>query len=574
MGRAIIKQDHGNGLYYVEVQVDQSLTTTALQRLNAKIIYVEGQQVILESELDDLEFDYNTIYYNNIIIIDVYVASNENLKDDIAVYTSELTILNSELAALKILYPRENDEDDWDPLVVSKQNEVDAKKKQIAAKEDQIKNNKTSIAKYQAEIDAAKLAVTQKENQITYTKAEILSLQKRYELMSRLGVVENFDTYAWCCDITEGLVGYVPIIEVGTEIKDERSYLNIFPGYPDGASVPGYTVASHGELMPFFSLPLADSLRNFIAMPAIQKWAPTFRYGILGAIDYGANTCTVNLNFTSSSIQSLSINKQDTLTNVPIQYMGCDAGAFEEGDEVVVKFINHNWDTPRVIGFKDHPKPCGWQEPWDGPLYNSLWSWVYFGEILTYNFDYTRYYEHEIGRITTSGGIGSFISDAIPVEEQTAIYLEVNNFWQYIPGSGNYIMEKVSKMTFDADWSGTCFDSGYGYEFYFAVRAFVEGDSEPYTFVLYIVRSFYNQYGCDGFDKSDTGWIQYGSSRGYHRHIPFNTEGGLLLPTAAPLVNVDAVEVGTSRYLGGAWSGSEKVNLNQSIFTCNRLALD
>lgn len=210
--------------------------------------------------------------------------------------------------------------------------------------------------------------------QVTFMRAERLSLQKRHDLISEWAVIENYEISAWCCDLTEGLVGTVATLEIGTE---HDIGINIFPAYEDGSGSPTYSIETHGELLPFLSLPLADSLRNFIAMPAIQKWAPTFRYGEILAIDYDNNDCTVGFPYTQSSIGALPINQTNNLSNVLISYMNCNAAAFEVGDDVTVQFINHDWSNPIVVGFKSHPKPCGWEEPWDGPSITSKHPWAY-----------------------------------------------------------------------------------------------------------------------------------------------------------------------------------------------------
>jgi len=46
------------------------------------------------------------------------------------------------------------------------------------------------------------------------------------------------------------------------------------------------------------------------------------------------------------------------LQDVPIEYMNCNAGAFSDGDEVVVEFTGQDWGSPKVIGFRHDPEPC------------------------------------------------------------------------------------------------------------------------------------------------------------------------------------------------------------------------
>jgi hypothetical protein len=49
---------------------------------------------------------------------------------------------------------------------------------------------------------------------------------------------------------------------------------------------------------------------------------------------------------------------QVVLTDVPIEYMNCNSESFADGDEVIVEFTEQDWDQPKIIGFKEAPKPC------------------------------------------------------------------------------------------------------------------------------------------------------------------------------------------------------------------------
>ena len=46
------------------------------------------------------------------------------------------------------------------------------------------------------------------------------------------------------------------------------------------------------------------------------------------------------------------------LTDVPIEYMTCNSMAFADGDEVIVKFEDQDWNQPKVIGFHYVPGTC------------------------------------------------------------------------------------------------------------------------------------------------------------------------------------------------------------------------
>ncbi|KKK87897.1 hypothetical protein LCGC14_2748630, partial [marine sediment metagenome] len=61
----------------------------------------------------------------------------------------------------------------------------------------------------------------------------------------------------------------------------------------------------------------------------------------------------------TSSQQNIDVNQGTALVDVPIEYMTCNAAAFAEDDVVLIEFTNQDYTTPKVIGFKDNPQPCG-----------------------------------------------------------------------------------------------------------------------------------------------------------------------------------------------------------------------
>jgi len=159
-------------------------------------------------------------------------------------------------------------------------------------------------------------------------------------------VPEDPTVEAWCADRTTDLdVG----ARVGTiEVPGERGDVNIAPGGGDGV----------GVLQPTQASTPAGVFYNWALLPGLQRYFPTYRYGEISAIDYDANTCTVTLEPATSSAQGLNINDRTTLSGVPIDYMDCNADAFEAGDAVLVAFIGQSWDDPVVIGFKEQPDKC------------------------------------------------------------------------------------------------------------------------------------------------------------------------------------------------------------------------
>lgn len=151
----------------------------------------------------------------------------------------------------------------------------------------------------------------------------------------------------WCADYSEGLTGEVATIEINAQPQVTL----IAPS----AEPP---VTGDGEMIDRRVQSGAQVYFNAALLPGWQKFQPTYRTGYLVSIDRANDTCEVNLDNAVSSEQSLGINQSDILSDVPIEYMNCNSGAFETGDDVVVKFTGQDWENPKVIGFKDNPRPC------------------------------------------------------------------------------------------------------------------------------------------------------------------------------------------------------------------------
>lgn len=181
-------------------------------------------------------------------------------------------------------------------------------------------------------------------------KAQLLGVVKR---ISYLGTAAPEDTpiSVWCADLTEDLSGDVGLVEV----PGQTQFFNIVPGYEGAAT---YDINTHGFLMPTVGLTSAQAYANLGLLPAWQKWRPTFRYAIITALDAGI--CSVDLEAATSTQQGLDVNQGTSLSGVRISYMDCDGAAFTEGDNVLVKFNGQDFTDPEVVGFKDNPKPCGY----------------------------------------------------------------------------------------------------------------------------------------------------------------------------------------------------------------------
>lgn len=153
---------------------------------------------------------------------------------------------------------------------------------------------------------------------------------------------------AWCADYTEDLNGEVATAEVPGEIGS----VIIKPGF-EGANQ--WSAATDGAMQPTLASTPAATFWNLAMLPGWQKWRPTFRTATITSLD--GDTCSISLDAATSSQQGLGVNAQSSYSAVPILYMDCNGGAFEEGDKALVAFAG-NVDGPTVVGFESEPRMC------------------------------------------------------------------------------------------------------------------------------------------------------------------------------------------------------------------------
>lgn len=153
---------------------------------------------------------------------------------------------------------------------------------------------------------------------------------------------------AWCADFTEDATGEVATIE----INGEGPEVLIKPGAP--APNPG-----DGDYLSRLAMDAAATFLNAARLPGWQIHLPTFRAGTVLSIDYENDRADIALEAAFSSEQGININEVATLSDVPIEYLSCNAAAFEVGDAVIVALESRSWDQPKVIGFRTNPRDCG-----------------------------------------------------------------------------------------------------------------------------------------------------------------------------------------------------------------------
>jgi hypothetical protein len=167
---------------------------------------------------------------------------------------------------------------------------------------------------------------------------------------------ESTEIQTACVDHTTDLSGTVGTIEpVGL-----GKIIRIRPGFEDNAA---YDSERDGILTPVAAQTAAQAVFNFAMLPGWQKWQPLYRTGTIKNINISDDTGDVELD-QATSPAGFNVNQTDELKSIPIEYMWCNAQAFQDGDQVVVEFQGQSWDQPRVIGFVEGPRRC--------PLYLDL----------------------------------------------------------------------------------------------------------------------------------------------------------------------------------------------------------
>jgi len=178
------------------------------------------------------------------------------------------------------------------------------------------------------------------KEQIALTDILIQSKNKSLESFSD-GVSADIRNI-WCADLSDELEGGLH----GTlEVNRDNKTILIQPG----------GLAQSTKLQPTIASGPMTTAYNLAVLAAVQRDRPAYRVAVLSNLDKEKNTCTVVLNAAHSSQQNININKGLGYSGVEIDYMDCDAEAFEDGDNVIVQFQD---GTPVVIGFVSNPAFC------------------------------------------------------------------------------------------------------------------------------------------------------------------------------------------------------------------------
>lgn len=364
-----------------QLQSQETILKDALSVLQDEKTNLEAQLLILQSEKDSIEADIVAIEE----LIGIIELENSNYKIDLDTlndqkeaieeeinnyelinYEYQISLLNTQKSILETA--RDNTQNNIDNinaiksvddgLLDYKNEQRDNKELELNSVNSDINTNAGLIESKKAKIETDNSLLDQKNKDFwgQDVKRKVLEIHKfsyQKRLDQLLAVPKDKTISAWCADFTETLAGEVALIE----IPGESRYFNIYPGY--NSEEARYNQARDGQLVPILAQTAAQVFYNLAMLPGWQKWRPTYRYGTITAIDVDNDTANVTLDNTLSAQLNININQASSLENVPVVYMECNAEAFEVGDIVLVKFLNQQFQTPVIIGFRDHPKPCG-----------------------------------------------------------------------------------------------------------------------------------------------------------------------------------------------------------------------
>jgi hypothetical protein len=384
MGRGQIISGGEDGLYSVKLVYNRD-------RLNEMLTELSDKKTAAQEKRAEVQAEWNDLKPQKDAALDTLTDTAELLAEKystLQVWQSQLSNLNMEITALEeektdaetdnsvtydMMYEIEiaqpdtyEDDETWQMLqqqwTVGESN-IDQLQNQIDEKKEDRDALNNDIGDLQKEIDELNETYTEQEKeasdlaydlalldqQLAAIDLNITAIDKRIAYLNA-ECPEDSTISAWCADLTEDLSGYVGTVEV----PGEKQVVQIQPGYEGNAA---YDEDRDGQLFFTPAMTPAQAFYNFALLPGWQKWKPLFRYGTITDITAGLAAVTLDASMVSSG-QGLGINQATTLSGVAFEYMGCDDGAFTEGDEVLIMFTNQNFENPKIIGFKEEPQPC------------------------------------------------------------------------------------------------------------------------------------------------------------------------------------------------------------------------
>lgn len=335
MGKGTIAGGGSGGLYSLTLDYGDATRDATVAKLTAKRVVLDAdiaaKQIIFDAAqaAEDAQKPIVTA------AIDAYIAARAAETAALAAVTQA----KEDLAALQA------DEFATPEAIAAAQATLTAANATYAAAKAAVPPALTAYTAAAAKLHALKGKTTALRIPLDLLKAQSVQMGKDIAAWSAVVLTETIP--AWCADLTEDASGEVATIE----IPGENALVLISPAAPAFNPANGLMTAREIQSP-------AQVFWNAAVLPGWQKWKPTYRKGIITAVDTSANTANVALDAAYSSAKGLAINQQANLTAVPVEYMSCHAVVFEVGDACVVRFNGQDQTTPTVVGFVSNPKPC------------------------------------------------------------------------------------------------------------------------------------------------------------------------------------------------------------------------
>lgn len=364
MGKAKILSGGENGLYTIQLDYGDEERDKVVEKLAGRLKELAPQLDEAKAKLDEAKGKENASKDATKDATDEYVAATEVVPVAFEAVTTATNDLPGKADALQRAIG-------WLKSVAAM--EPPASPEQLASAEAAVaaadaahksaqgalKTAEAEYAQAQADVKTKMDAQVAAAKKLVEAKKETAPLEIAHELLTdeRAQLIKDRSYYAglqlhetrkaWCADLTEDAKDEVATIE----IPGDSNLVLINAGAEDGDTVDGALFAREMQSP-------EQVFWNAAVLPGWQKWKPTYRRGTITALDIEADTADVALEEETSTGQKLDINQTKTLEAVPVNYMGCNAEAFEVGDACVVRFDGMNWDTPKVMGFVASPKAC------------------------------------------------------------------------------------------------------------------------------------------------------------------------------------------------------------------------
>lgn len=348
---------------------------------------------IVIKNLDDGKYVVNLIYDLSQAKLELhnFASTLEYIEQSIKNLTADIQTLERDLKAAYL-----------------EQKSLQSDLEQARAEESETESLIKEIAQNAPKIQAITQEINTIREKLSDLKVQRISLISRQKELLSIMPEPPTDLTVWCVDYTDdipvgtlvriilpsrfmispdGFESYPPQIRMG-KMDSEQDFIKANEGVEQYQWNPEAHDNDGIILQPILQTDLYKALFNlFFELPVTIKRYP-FRYAVISAVDYGADTCDLTVisskRFFGPDKELVSMDKENPHDRVvvvtdgdkpqekfseteeaalhhegiPIEYMDCNASVFEKGDKVMIEYLPFANVPLRVVGFHHAPKPC------------------------------------------------------------------------------------------------------------------------------------------------------------------------------------------------------------------------